>query len=35
LMTHEYGFQVLDASQPVEQLNEQLKHKILPLLTHG
>jgi dTMP kinase len=35
LMTHEYGFQVLDASQPVEQLNEQLKHKILPLLPHG
>ncbi|HEX9132330.1 MAG TPA: thymidylate kinase [Ktedonobacteraceae bacterium] len=35
LMTNEYGFQVLDASLPVEQLNEQLKHKILPLLPHG
>jgi dTMP kinase len=35
LMTDEYGFQVLDASLPVEQLNEQLKHKILPLLPHG
>src|SRR6266566_2239987 len=35
LMTDEYGFQVLDASLPVEQLNEELKHKILPLLPHG
>src|SRR6266516_3063164 len=34
-MTTEYGFQVVDASQSVEQLNEQLKHKILPLLPHG
>ena len=34
-MTTEYDFQVLDASQPVEQLNEQLKHKILPLLPQG
>jgi dTMP kinase len=34
-MTTEYGFQVVDASLPVEQLNEQLKHKILPLLPQG
>ena len=34
-MTSEYGFQVLDASLPVEQLNEQLKRKFLPLLPHG
>ncbi len=34
-MTTEYGFQVVDASQSVEQLNEQLKHKILPLLPQG
>ena len=34
-MTWEYGFQVLDASLPVEQLNEQLKQKFLPLLPHG
>ena len=35
LMTSEYNFKVLDASLPVEQLNEELKHKILPLLPHG
>jgi dTMP kinase len=35
LMTNEYHFKVLDASLPVEQLNEELKHKILPLLPHG
>jgi dTMP kinase len=34
-MTTEYSFQVVDASQSVEQLNEQLKHKILPLLPQG
>ncbi len=34
-MTTEYGFQVVEASQSVEQLNEQLKHKILPLLPQG
>src|SRR5215471_15642542 len=34
-MTREYGFQVLDARMPVEQLNEQLKQKFLPLLPHG
>jgi len=34
-MISEYGFQVLDASLPAEQLNEQLKHRFLPLLPHG
>jgi len=34
-MTNEYGFQVLDASLPVEQLNEHLKERVLPLLPHG
>jgi dTMP kinase len=34
-MTNEYGFQVLDASLPVEQLNEHLRERILPLLPHG
>jgi hypothetical protein len=34
-MTKEYGFQVLDASLPVEQINDQLKQKFLPLLPHG
>src|SRR5207245_2313914 len=34
-MATEYGFQVLDASLPVEQLHEQLKQKVLPLLPHG
>jgi dTMP kinase len=34
-MTNEYGFQVLDASQPVEQLNELLRARVLPLLPHG
>src|SRR5437763_9926296 len=31
-MTREYGFQVLDAGQPVDQLAEQLKQKILTFL---
>ncbi|HVB71984.1 MAG TPA: thymidylate kinase [Ktedonobacteraceae bacterium] len=35
LMTHEYGFQSIDASLPVEHLSEQLKQRILPLLPHG
>ena len=35
LMTREYGFQVIDASLPVEQLSDQLKQRILPLLPHG
>lgn len=34
-MATEYGFQVLDASMPVEQLHEQLKQRVLPLLPHG
>lgn len=34
-MTNEYGFQVLDASQPVEQLNEHLRERVLPLLPDG
>lgn len=34
-MEEEYGFQVLDASLPVAQLNEQLRERILPLLPHG
>ena len=35
MMTQEYGFQVIDAGLPVEQLSEQLKYQILPLLPHG
>jgi dTMP kinase len=35
LMSREYGFQVIDASLPVEQLSDQLKQRILPLLPHG
>ncbi|HEU0001253.1 MAG TPA: thymidylate kinase [Ktedonobacteraceae bacterium] len=35
MMTSEYGFQVIDASLPVEQLSEQLKYRILPLLPQG
>jgi dTMP kinase len=34
-MTGEYGFRVIDASLPVEQILEQLKEKILPLLPQG
>jgi dTMP kinase len=34
-MTKEYGFQVLDASLPIDQLAEQLKERILPLLPQG
>ena len=35
LMSREYSFQVIDASLPVEQLSDQLKQRILPLLPHG
>ena len=35
VMQEEYGFQVIDASLPVEQIAEQLKQKVLPLLPHG
>src|SRR5579872_2922370 len=34
-MAQEYNFQVLDASRPVEQIAEQLKQKVLPLLPQG
>lgn len=34
-MTVEYGFHVLDASHPVEQIAEQLKQKVFPLLPQG
>ncbi len=34
-MAVEYGFEVIDASQPIAQINEQLKEKILPLLPQG
>lgn len=34
-MTEEYGFRVIDASLPVEQILEQLKERILPLLPQG
>lgn len=30
-----YGFQVIDASLPIEQIAEQLKRQVLPLLPHG
>lgn len=34
-MVEEYGFNVIDASQSVERIVEQLKWKILPLLPQG
>jgi hypothetical protein len=34
-MISEYDFQVIDASLPVEQIVEQLKQKIVPLLPQG
>ncbi len=34
-MTEEYHFQVIDASLPIEQISEQLKQQILPLLPQG
>src|SRR6266566_5311720 len=34
-MIEEYGFDVIDASQPVERIAEQLKEEILPLLPQG
>jgi hypothetical protein len=34
-MQEEYGFQAIDASLPVEQISEQLKQSVLPLLPHG
>ena len=35
VMQEEYGFQAIDASLPVEQIAEQLKQSVLPLLPHG
>ena len=35
LMSREYHFHVIDAGQPIEQLSEQLKQRILPLLPVG
>jgi dTMP kinase len=35
VMEEEYGFQVIDASLPVEQIAEQLKQRVFPLLPHG
>ena len=34
-MAQEYGFQVIDAVQPVERIAELLKQKMLPLLPQG
>ncbi len=34
-MVGEYNFQVIDASLPADQINEQLKQRILPLLPQG
>ena len=34
-MAGEYHFQVIDASLPADQINEQLKQRILPLLPQG
>ncbi len=34
-MTQEYKFQVIDANLPAEQISEQLKQSIVPLLPQG
>ncbi|HZU67496.1 MAG TPA: dTMP kinase [Ktedonobacteraceae bacterium] len=34
-MSESYGFQVIDASQPIEMIAEQLKQRVLPLLPQG
>jgi len=34
-MIEEYGFEVIDASQPVARIAEQLKERVLPLLPQG
>ena len=34
-MIGEYNLQVIDAALPVEQIVEQIKYKIMPLLPHG
>ena len=35
IMSEEYGFEVLDASQPIEHINEQMKQKMMPFLPQG
>src|SRR5713226_7304640 len=35
VMSSEYGFETIDASLPVEQITEQLKLKVVPLLPQG
>jgi dTMP kinase len=34
-MIEEYNFHIIDASLPAEQMLEQIKHQIIPLLPHG
>src|SRR5713226_7737735 len=34
-MAPEYGFEMIDANQPVERIVDQLKQKVLPLLPQG
>src|SRR5229473_1771461 len=34
-MIEEYGFEVIDASQPIARIAEQLKERVLPLLPQG
>ena len=34
-MIEEYKFHIIDASLPAEQMLEQIKHQIIPLLPHG
>ncbi len=34
-LSQEYGFEVVDASQSIERIAEQLKEKVLPLLPQG
>jgi hypothetical protein len=34
-MVEEYGFEVIDASQPVSLIAEELKERVLPLLPQG
>jgi dTMP kinase len=34
-MVDEYNFHIIDASLPAEQMLEQIKHQIIPLLPHG
>jgi dTMP kinase len=34
-MAQEYGFEVIDASHPVERIAQQLKQKVWPMLPQG